>query len=162
MRENRSLKPVEVACRILLTVGGLSVVGCAGAGPGDTRSRSEGRPSASGDAPPLSSVTEETSANPLAGCLQCHVDVEDEHLGGQHHGAKVTCVDCHGASKGHVADENNEVKPDEVFARENVDRLCAGCHECSRDLPVGWSKLPADSRQVCIDCHPAHRFPVTK
>jgi hypothetical protein len=96
--------------------------------------------------------------NPLAGCQLCHVDVEDEYVESEHFHEKVACTECHGPSKGHVADENNEVKPDEVFARKDVDRLCSKCHDCERDIPPGWSDLPPDKRKVCSECHLAHEF----
>ena len=52
----------------------------------------------------------------------------------------------------------NEVKPDELFARKDVDRLCSECHDCSRPIPRGWSDLPLDKRQVCSECHRSHGF----
>jgi len=94
-----------------------------------------------------------TEKNPLAGCQQCHVDIEDEYAPSLHFKQKVSCKDCHGPSEGHLADENNEVKPDEVFARKDVDRLCAKCHECSRPTAA---ESPADRSKVCTDCHGPH------
>ena len=96
--------------------------------------------------------------NPLAGCTMCHIDVEDEFVGGLHYKEKVGCKKCHGPSEGHVADENNEVKPDELFARKDVDRLCGKCHECPR--PKEPKPAPAEPRKVCTECHGAHEFPV--
>ena len=96
--------------------------------------------------------------NPLAGCTMCHIDVEDEFVGGVHFAEKVGCKKCHGPSEGHVADENNEVKPDELFARKDVDRLCGKCHECPR--PKEPKPAPAEPRKVCTECHGAHEFPV--
>lgn len=97
--------------------------------------------------------------NPLAGCLQCHVDVEAEHLGSKHYRVlKTDCIDCHGPSEGHVADEINEVKPEETFARKDTDRLCNKCHKCSRKVTPSWTKTPPEKRKVCTDCHAAHRF----
>ncbi|MHC4185085.1 MAG: multiheme c-type cytochrome [Planctomycetota bacterium] len=97
--------------------------------------------------------------NPLAGCLQCHVDVEVEHLWSKHHSvSNMGCIECHGPSEGHLADENNEVKPDQAFARKDVDRLCSTCHKCSRKMPRGWTKTPPEKLAVCTECHAAHRF----
>jgi hypothetical protein len=94
--------------------------------------------------------------NPLAGCSICHVDIEDQFVGSIHFEEKVGCKTCHGPSEGHLADENNEVKPEEVFAREDVDRLCGRCHECFREIPAE-PELAADGKpKVCIDCHGAH------
>ncbi len=94
--------------------------------------------------------------NPLAGCTLCHVDIEDQFLGSIHFEEKVGCRTCHGPSEGHVADENNEVKPDEMFARRDVDRLCGRCHECPRPVPAK-PELTADGQaKVCTDCHGPH------
>jgi hypothetical protein len=100
--------------------------------------------------------------NPLAGCTLCHVDVEDEFVGSKHFDEKVGCKTCHGPSEGHLADENNEIKPDEVFARKDVERLCSQCHECWRDIPDGWAKQPRDKRQVCTECHGWHELTVKR
>lgn len=95
--------------------------------------------------------------NPLAGCSLCHVDVEDEYVGTMHFKESVGCKTCHGPSKGHLADENNEVEPDEVFARKNVDRLCAECHDCDRPKPTKTPKGKDKGKPlVCIDCHSHH------
>lgn len=94
-----------------------------------------------------------TDKNPLAGCQQCHVDIEDEYAVSLHFKQKASCKDCHGPSEGHLADENNEVKPDEVFARKDVDRLCGECHECSRPTAT---EPPEQRSKVCIDCHGPH------
>ena len=101
--------------------------------------------------------------NPLAGCSLCHVDVEDEYVGTKHFKKHVGCKTCHGPSEGHLADENNEVKPDERFARKDVDRRCSECHECDRPKS---SQPVSDARgrpKVCIDCHGHHdQKPVAK
>ena len=101
--------------------------------------------------------------NPLAGCQQCHVDIEDEYAPSLHFQEKVACTECHGPSTGHLADENNEVKPDELFGRKDVDRLCERCHECSR--PAEPKRIPKSSPEykVCTDCHGPHDLkPATK
>jgi formate-dependent nitrite reductase cytochrome c552 subunit len=100
--------------------------------------------------------------NPLAGCLQCHVNVEKKFVKSLHFKKKISCTDCHGPSQGHVADENNDVKPDQVFARKDVDRLCSKCHDCGRTITAAEKALPADKRQVCSQCHRAHAFSVPK
>ena len=110
-----------------------------------------------GDAPSAGKYPEyPLQDNPLAGCTLCHVDIEDEFVGSLHFEEKVGCTTCHGPSAGHAADENNEVKPDEMFARPVVDRLCEVCHECPRPEPEA-PELTADGRRkVCIDCHGPH------
>lgn len=95
-------------------------------------------------------------ANPLAGCVMCHTDVGDRFTGSRHHKEEISCVDCHGPSDGHVADENNDVKPDETFAREDTDRLCGACHGCDRRIPSNWATIPPQDREVCTECHGSH------
>ncbi|HUT89520.1 MAG TPA: hypothetical protein VMY37_08495 [Thermoguttaceae bacterium] len=111
---------------------------------------------ASPDAKPDASAEYPLQANPLAGCSLCHVDIEDEFVGSLHFEEKVGCITCHGPSEGHLADENNEVKPDEVFARPDVHRLCERCHECSRLKPEKPELTQDGQRKVCTDCHGAH------
>lgn len=89
--------------------------------------------------------------NPLGGCVICHIDAEDELKGSAHYAEDVGCIACHGPSEGHAADENNEVKPDELFATEDVERLCGECHKCSR-LMAG----APPQRKVCTECHHPH------
>jgi hypothetical protein len=107
---------------------------------------------------PADDKKKKRSKNPLAGCTLCHVDVEDEYVKSRHFKEKVACTECHGLSKGHVADENNEVKPDEMFARKDVDRLCSECHDCSREAPSPKQAPPPKKQLVCTDCHGAHGF----
>jgi len=108
------------------------------------------------DAKPDASAEYPLQANPLAGCSLCHVDIEDEFVGSLHFEEKVGCITCHGPSEGHLADENNEVKPDEAFARPDVHRLCERCHECSRPKPQKPELTQDCQRKVCTDCHGAH------
>jgi len=103
---------------------------------------------------------EAAKANPMAGCVMCHIDAGDAFKKSKHALEGIGCTDCHGKSKGHVADENNEVKPDEVFARKDVDRLCGDCHDCERPPAEGEPRRVSRRRprpvEVCIDCHGAH------
>lgn len=98
-------------------------------------------------------VTREANPAPsgaMSGCSICHVDVEIESKSSRHVAEGIGCVDCHGASEGHILDENNDVKPDRVFSRADSVSLCNRCHGCS---------LPAKNRpppKVSTDCHDAH------
>jgi hypothetical protein len=94
--------------------------------------------------------------NPLAGCSLCHVDVEDKFVGSKHFEEKVGCQTCHGPSEGHVADENNDVKPDELFVRKDVDELCGICHDCGRPKPPAPELTAQGEPKVCTDCHGNH------
>lgn len=100
------------------------------------------------------------TAKLLSGCDLCHIDVVDEYVGTLHFKEGIGCIKCHGASDGHVRDENNDVKPEEVFARPDVDRLCGECHECCRTISPARTATDRARRQVCTDCHGAHRFPL--
>lgn len=93
--------------------------------------------------------------NPLGGCAMCHVDVVDDLKGTAHLAHGVGCIRCHGASKAHAADENNEVKPDRVLTRKTADGFCAGCHKCSRAAAAFPGKASARQKH-CTDCHGAH------
>ena len=100
--------------------------------------------------------------NPLGGCAGCHVDVEDELKGSIHLAEEVGCVECHGPSDEHVRDENNEAKPDEVFARKDIDRLCGDCHGCSRPRTAKAAAATAADPKVCTDCHHAHNLTIVE
>jgi hypothetical protein len=99
--------------------------------------------------------------NPLAGCELCHVDVEDKFTPSLHFAERVACVDCHGLSEGHVANENNDVKPDVVFDRKNTDPLCEECHACSRPEDSRPAKAPPEGPAICTDCHAHHDLALT-
>lgn len=88
-------------------------------------------------------------------CITCHVNIRDQMRGGGHDKNSIHCVECHGPSERHARDENNDIKPDQKFARADVDRVCGDCHDCSRPAPA----QAAATTLVCTDCHPAHGFP---
>lgn len=111
------------------------------------------------DAADFSVVTQTpTVKNPLAGCQQCHVDVETKYVKSRHFKEKIACTGCHGPSKGHIADENNQVKPDKLFTPKNTDRLCSNCHECSRRKPASPTSQLSSESKVCTDCHGSHEL----
>lgn len=91
----------------------------------------------------------------MSWCLTCHINIRDALRGGKHLQGEISCVECHGASERHARDENNEIKPDQVFKRGDVDRACGECHECARKTSADE---PGAAPKVCSDCHPAHSF----
>jgi formylglycine-generating enzyme required for sulfatase activity len=58
------------------------------------------------------------------------------------------CTGCHGPSKGHVADEQDGVKPDRIPRGDDIAALCMGCHQ------VGCPQT--DKTAGCQDCHHPH------
>jgi formylglycine-generating enzyme required for sulfatase activity len=61
-------------------------------------------------------------------CARCHVVSVVEWSMSAHPKANTDCVACHGSSKGHVADERNNVKPERLPHAERIAALCASCH----------------------------------
>ena len=153
---------------VLLSAAGVSCCSSQGHRPAfgrtddtaDSKAESPAQPSTADSGVPASAHADARmdiqQGNPLAGCTMCHVDVEDRLVGSPHFESKIGCKTCHGASEGHVADENNNVKPERVFARNEVDRLCAICHDCSRPQEKRGRQRTALTEPVCIDCHGHH------
>lgn len=80
-------------------------------------------------------------------CGRCHVISVVEWGMSGHARAGTGCVACHGESKGHVADERNNIKPDRIPRKEAVAGLCATCH----------AQCPKTSKTAgCESCHHAH------
>lgn len=98
------------------------------------------------------------SADPFDGCDTCHVDVADQLAGTRHLAKRISCVKCHGPSRGHAKDENNAVKPDRVFARDDIDAFCGTCHKCSRSRRDRQLTGTNSRRFVCSDCHGSHKI----
>ncbi|MFQ6131005.1 MAG: hypothetical protein ACE5R4_03140 [Armatimonadota bacterium] len=104
---------------------------------------------------PVAAAAGEEDRQVTAGCAICHVDVVDKLAESKHPGAGIGCVTCHGPSQGHVTDENNQVKPDVIYGRDEIDAHCVACHACSRAQP---EEPPV---RVCTECHGKHaEFPV--
>ncbi len=60
-------------------------------------------------------------------CARCHVISVVEWSMSGHPKAGTDCVACHLTSKGHVADERNNVKPERLPRGEQIAALCATC-----------------------------------
>ncbi len=100
-----------------------------------------------------------------ATCYVCHMTFVHEKISSQHFEEKITCVKCHGLSAKHANDENiGATKPDIIYARKDVDKMCEKCHE-DHDVPPREvvarfvkRKLPAKKTPICTDCHGTHRI----
>ena len=90
----------------------------------------------------------------LGGCQICHIDVADQLEGTEHARAAIGCITCHGRSKPHIEDENNEVKPDHIFKGPDIDDHCNTCHldTCPQTQAHKRHKPP----KTCAACHGAH------
>jgi len=81
-------------------------------------------------------------------CARCHVISVVEWGISRHQQAGTGCVDCHGASRGHVIDERNNVKPDRIPHAAAIAGLCATCHKAG---------CPNSKRSdACQSCHHVH------
>ena len=81
-------------------------------------------------------------------CARCHVVSVLEWGVSKHVAADTNCQKCHGPSKGHVANERNEVKPDRLPRGPLIARTCIGCHDdgCPKTLQTN----------TCQKCHHVH------
>jgi len=86
-------------------------------------------------------------------CARCHISSSLEWGISKHStitGAvrSPNCVGCHGPSKGHIADEQNSVKPDHIPRGVAIAALCVQCHRagCPQTL----------AKATCQDCHHPH------
>ena len=81
-------------------------------------------------------------------CARCHVISVVEWGISRHQTAGTGCVDCHGASRGHVIDERNNVKPDRIPHAAAIAGLCTTCHK---------GGCPKSKRaDACQSCHHVH------
>ena len=116
-------------------------------------------PAPAADPPPSADTQPGTPApppaNPLGGCELCHADLEKGFVASKHYAEKVGCIKCHGPSDGHIRDENNEVLPDRLFVRKDIDEFCGECHECERDTHKDLV-VASQPKPVCTNCHDAH------
>jgi hypothetical protein len=81
-------------------------------------------------------------------CARCHVNAVLEWDLSAHARVGNACSGCHGASRGHVLDERNTVKPDRIPRGDAIAGLCATCHA------IGCPKTR--STESCPSCHHVH------
>ena len=81
-------------------------------------------------------------------CARCHAISVVEWGSSRHREEGTDCVACHGASRGHVVDERNNVPPDRLPRKAAIAALCLECHA------DGCPKTK--ERMSCQDCHHVH------
>jgi hypothetical protein len=81
-------------------------------------------------------------------CARCHVVSVMEWGMSGHRKVATDCVACHGSSRGHVADERDNVKPDRIPRGVATAALCVTCHTAG----CPQTRKAAD----CQTCHHVH------
>lgn len=100
------------------------------------------------------------------GCYVCHGNYRSESLVLSHAKEKVGCIQCHGESLPHQADEFHRTPPEKMYGPHNADKMCGKCHEAhdapARKVIERWQQrcaAKADPKEiVCTDCHFEHRL----
>ena len=96
-------------------------------------------------------------------CYVCHLNFQDEPFATWHQNANVGCMDCHGDSDGHSADEAHVIPPDKMYKKSDINDSCIKCH--SRDKlkkRIGHRRFLTESdpkHKYCTDCHGKHSIP---
>ena len=116
-------------------------------------------------------------------CYVCHPDLKTEEISTVHLDADITCDECHGPSVEHLEDEMLMTKPDLLFGRSEVDKMCSNptCHKpggdryiyafqdhidttAVKDFYNKWlGRIRPNGRvitakSVCTDCHGTHNI----
>lgn len=97
---------------------------------------------------PLAAFAQQSDLKQAGVCSRCHVVSVLEWQISAHVAAGTACMDCHGTSEAHVANERNEVSPDRIPRGPAAAGLCKTCH---------ISGCPSTSRtDDCVSCHSPH------
>lgn len=109
-------------------------------------------------------------------CFVCHAnyDFDEEVLVFSHAKANVGCVQCHGESTRHSADEDGLTPPDRMFPKGHIRFNCLGCHDWVKLVASDRAKLERTdlaekpdhqsvldgtaAKKLCTDCHGDHRL----
>jgi hypothetical protein len=116
-------------------------------------------------------------------CYVCHPGLKQEDITTAHLEMDITCDNCHGPSIEHMHDEMLMTKPDLLFGRSEVDKMCSNptCHRSSGERGIygrvdhkEQQKIEAFFKQwqgrtrqngravtvdsVCTDCHGKHNL----
>jgi hypothetical protein len=122
-------------------------------------------------------------SNENSKCYVCHPDMKTEKISTIHVEMGVSCDVCHGLSTEHMHDEMLMTKPDLLFGRSEVRRMCSNssCHKPGGDREVygrqdhknpaavaaffeKWTgRMRPNGRavthdSVCTDCHGTHNI----
>ena len=126
-------------------------------------------------------LAEESGGN--GKCYVCHPAMKTEELTANHLEMGITCDVCHGASTEHMHDEMLMTKPDLLFGRSQVRKMCSNstCHKPGPERRVYGRQDHMDSEAVeafferwtgrmrpngrnithdsiCTDCHGTHNI----
>lgn len=125
------------------------------------------------------SQTEKPNEN--SKCYVCHPGMKTEAISTIHIEIGVSCDVCHGSSTEHMHDEMLMTKPDLLFGRSEVQKMCSKCHKPGGDREVynrqdhahpdavedffeKWTgRMRPNGRavtlnSVCTDCHGTHNI----
>lgn len=116
-------------------------------------------------------------------CYVCHPGMKTEELTAVHLQMGITCNVCHGACVNHMHDEMLMTKPDLLFGRSEVDKMCSNptCHKPGEGREIYGRKDHKDlaaveefyrrwlgrarpngravtAESVCTDCHGTHNL----
>ncbi|MHC4353319.1 MAG: 3-keto-disaccharide hydrolase [Planctomycetota bacterium] len=131
-------------------------------------------------------MAEESQAEKPGGngkCYVCHPAMKTEELTTNHLDMGITCDACHGASTEHMHDEMLMTKPDLLFGRSQVRKMCSNptCHKPGSEREVygrqdhkdpeaveaffeKWKgRMRPNGRNIthdsiCTDCHGTHNI----
>jgi len=134
------------------------------------------------DEPKAENSTGEKS-NGNSKCYVCHPNLKTEDITTAHLDMDITCDECHGPSVEHMHDEMLMTKPDILFGRSEVEKMCSNptCHKPGGDRYVygyedhkdhtavkafneKWlNRVRPNGRfitmkSVCTDCHGTHNI----
>jgi hypothetical protein len=130
---------------------------------------------------PEKSTVEQSNGN--SKCYVCHAGLKTEDITTIHLDMDITCDECHGPSIEHMHDEMLMTKPDLLFGRSEVEKMCSNpsCHKPGGDRNVYSRQDHKDStavkafhekwlhrvrpngrfithKAVCTDCHGTHNI----
>jgi hypothetical protein len=116
-------------------------------------------------------------------CYVCHPSLKTEDITTIHLDMDITCDECHGPSVEHMHDEMLMTKPDLLFGRAEVEKMCSNpsCHKPGGERNVYSRQDHKDStavkifhekwlhrvrpngrfitnKAVCTDCHGTHNI----